>query len=331
MKNTSGFLLVAVVIFQFLLLPEFSEGAWIWTRESGRFRNVNDITKENAREQLEYAESFEKTKDFKSALREYKKTVKHFPTSPEAATATFRMGVCYEELGNADKAFNAYREVLDKYPSFPHPQEVLRRQFAISKAYYEGKRRPLPFVKLGLFKARGAAIDYFNKIVETAPYSDLAPDAKLLAAELQERKKNFDEAIKSCEFVVEHYPRSEAAETALFKIGSCHYQKALRARHDERSISLASTNFRSYVEKYPNGKYAKEAREKLMSLDDKRAKGVFEVGRFYEKKKKFPSALLYYTEVVQRHPLSAWAVKAEERIKSLKERGLAKEEAATAS
>ena len=322
-------MLVGVAILPWLFLPQIAHGAWIWTRETGRFRNVNDVTKENARKQLQYAESFEEKKNFRGALREYKKTIRHFPTSPEAAMATFKMGICYEELNKPDKAFKAYQEVLEKYPSFSQPKEVLRRQFAIARDYYQGKRRPFPLLKLKLFKARGAAIEYFNRMVETAPYGGLAPESKLLAAELQQRKKSYDEAIESYEFIVEHYPRSPAAETALFQIASCYYQKVLRARYDEKSILLANTNFKSYVGKYPKGKYIEEAREKLTSLDDKKAKGAFEVGRFYEKKKAFQSALMYYTEVLQRHPLSAWAVKAEERIKVMRKDGVLEETVST--
>jgi outer membrane assembly lipoprotein YfiO len=235
------------------------------------------------------------------------------------------MGVCYEELDKPDRAFKAYQEVLEKYPSFSQPEEVLRRQFAIARDYYAGKKRPFPLIKLRLFRARGAAIEYFQKMVETAPYATLAPEAKLLAAELQERKKSYDEAIESYQFVVEHYPESAAAETALYRVASCHYEKALRARYDEKSIALANTTFKSYVEKYPDGEYIKESRQRLMSLDDTRAKGAFDVGRFYEKKKAFQSALMYYTEVLQRHPLSAWAVKAEERIQAMQKKGVLEE------
>jgi outer membrane assembly lipoprotein YfiO len=331
MKGRKCCPLVPAVILLGFLLPSNTHCAWIWTRESGRFRNVNEITKENAKEQLQYAESFETKGDYKAALREYKKTRKQFPASPEAATATFKMGVCYEKLGKQDRAFKAYQEVLEEYPSFPQPQEVLQRQFAIAGDYYHGKRIPFPLIKLRLFKAKGAAIEYFNKMVETAPYGELAAEAKLLAAELQERKKNYDEAIESYQFVGEHYPQTPAAETALFQIASCHYQKALLARYDEKSIALANTTFKSYVEKYPQGEHLKEAREKLMSLDDKRAKGAFEVGWFYEKKKKFQSALMYYTEVLQRHPLSAWAVKAEERIQAMRKRGVLEEKVSETS
>lgn len=309
-----------------------AEGAWIWTRETGRFRNVNDIIKENAKKQLEYAEGFEKQGDYKAALREYKKTVKAFPTSPEAATATFKMGVCYEKLEKPDAAFKMYQEVLEKYPSVSDPKEVIRRQLAIADEYYKGKRRPFPLLKLKLFKARGAAIEYFNKVVETAPYSELAADAKLSAAQLQQGKNQFDEAIESYEFILEHYEKTKAAETAQFEIGMCYYDKALRARYDEQAISLANTHFKSYVEQYPEGEFGKEAREKLVALDEKKARGAFEVGQFYEKKRAFQSAMMYYTEVLQRHPLSGWAVKAEERIRGMEKRGVLKrEESKTAS
>jgi outer membrane protein assembly factor BamD len=330
MKNAKH-LLLGVIVLACVLSPATCHAAWIWTRESGRFRNVNDITKENARKQLEYAESFEKKKDFKGALREYRKLVKHFPTSPEAGTAMFKMGGCYEQLDKPDKAFNVYQRVLEEYPSFPDPKEVLRRQHAIAKDYSEGKRRPLWPIKLKVFTARGTAIEYLNKLVETAPYSDMAAEAKLNAAELQQRKKQFDEAIESYQFVAEYYPKSSAAEVALFQMAACYYEKALRARYDEKSISLANTNFKSYIAKYPQGKFVKEAREKLVSLDEKKAKGAYEVGEFYEKKKAFQSALMYYTQVLQRHPLSSWAVKAEERIKGLEKRGVLDKEASRAS
>jgi len=50
------------------------------------------------------------------------------------------------------------------------------------------------------------------------------------------------------------------------------------------------------------------------------ARGSFEIARFYEKKRRWDGALIYYNEVLIKDPNSKYATEARERIDTLKKR-----------
>ena len=61
-----------------------------------------------------------------------------------------------------------------------------------------------------------------------------------------------------------------------------------------------------------------EARKSIDGLRAEQARGAIEVARFYEKKKQWNGALVYYNEVLIKDPDSALAAEAKRRIEFLK-------------
>ena len=60
-------------------------------------------------------EKFEK-KSWKEAILDYEKYRKAFPKGKEFSTATYKIGVSFQELGMTDEAKAFYEEVLQKFP-----------------------------------------------------------------------------------------------------------------------------------------------------------------------------------------------------------------------
>ena len=58
------------------------------------------------------------------------------------------------------------------------------------------------------------------------------------------------------------------------------------------------------------------------ALDDVQARGNFAVAQFYEKRKKWDGARIYYNEVLLQDPNSPYANEARQRIDQLKQRVL---------
>ena len=58
---------------------------WIWTPESGKWTNPKYSVKPSPQEQLAYADTFFQAGKYPEAMREYKKLLKHYPKSREAA------------------------------------------------------------------------------------------------------------------------------------------------------------------------------------------------------------------------------------------------------
>lgn len=55
-------------------------------------------------------------KDFRQAILEYQKYREKFPKGKNFATATYKIGVSFQELGLKDEALSFYEEVVAKFP-----------------------------------------------------------------------------------------------------------------------------------------------------------------------------------------------------------------------
>jgi outer membrane assembly lipoprotein YfiO len=329
MGASRAFALALAVVAVCLVRP--APGTWVYSRDTGRLTRLEALPRENASEQFQYAAQFEEAGKWSQALVEYRKVVRHFPDSVLAPRAQFSVGRCYQQLGKLSKAFDAYQVVLDKYPSFAEPDEVIKRQFKIATAFYDGRRKRMPLLGLRIGSGRGEAIRLYEQIALNAPFGPVAEEAKYRAGELLERKKRFDDysqsrkpmrpgAINTYLFVVENFEDGERRDDALFRVGECYYRKARRARHDKKALEQALLYYRRYQREFPKGEYAEAVTERIAEVDHRRAESGFQVGIYYEKRAKYRAALMYYEDVVARFPLSPYAEEAKERAETMRER-----------
>jgi TolA-binding protein len=65
---------------------------------------------------FETAEAFFAKKDFRQAILEYQKYREKFPKGKNVAVATYKMGICFQELGLKEDAKSFYEEVISKSP-----------------------------------------------------------------------------------------------------------------------------------------------------------------------------------------------------------------------
>jgi outer membrane protein assembly factor BamD len=314
-------ILSAFICLFFISKP--SHAVWVWSKETGKFRNIDDVVKESAKAQFEYGEELEKQEDYAKASKSYKKLVEHFPDSILAARAQFRYGRCLEKMGRYSKAFEAYQTVIEKYPNFAEPESVLERQFAVAEMYYRGKKKELPFLGIGIFSGKSDAVKFLDQIAKNAPFSKYAEKGKFMAGVILEQMDRYEDsdagegAVSAYKFVIERFPDGEFADDAQFRIGISYYEIAKKARYNRKAFEASVANLQKYIALYPKGEFIAEAKAKISELDFRGAKGTYEVGRFYEKKKKIDAALIYYREVVEKFPLSEWAEQAEAKIKAL--------------
>src|SRR6185369_841819 len=69
-----------------------------------------------AKDQLIVAQDAFDKKDYSTALKAARRTVKVWPLSDFAPQAQFVIGECYEAKGMNERAFKEYQKVLEKYP-----------------------------------------------------------------------------------------------------------------------------------------------------------------------------------------------------------------------
>ncbi|MBN1918705.1 MAG: tetratricopeptide repeat protein [Verrucomicrobia bacterium] len=321
--------LAAAVVVAFLV--QTAAATWVYSSDTGRLSRLESMPKENSLAQFRYAEQFEAKGQFDQALREYRKVVRYFPDSILAAKAQFKVGECYEKLGRYVKAFNQYQLVLEKYPSYSDPDEVIARQYAIANAFYSGRKKAMPLLRMRVLSGRSEAVRCYEQIALNAPFGPVAEEAKYRAGELLERKARYDDyttmdsgvrqgAVNTYLFVVDNFDHGARRGDSLFRVGECYYKKAQRARHDKKAFEQALFYYGRYLREHPTGEHAKAAEARIAEVDYRRAESTFQVATYYEKRGKYRAALIYYQDLAARFPLSPYADQAEAKVAEMQKR-----------
>lgn len=306
--------LLGFIAFGFLF-PAPAPCPWVWTPETGRFVNEKSIPKDTPKKQYDFAKSFEKKKEYDQAIREYRKLLKHYPTSSLAVYAQIAIGENYEKSRDYYSAYKEYKKVLEEYPSYGRIFDIIEREYKIGNIFLTGGKRKL--WRFNIVPARDKAVEVFQTVIEHAPYSEFAPRAQYLLGECYVRMGKNPEAILEFQKVVEEYGDSEFVDDARFQIGICSYKQSRGANYDQEATDKAISTFSSYIRDYPKSPKVKEAKRKIAELTGRKAQGVFDVAEYYEGQKIYSSARIYYQEVIDRFPESPYARTSKKKIREI--------------
>lgn len=82
---------------------------------------------------FEVASSYFEKRDWKKAVLEYQQYREKFPKGKKFAEATYRIGVCFQELGMKDEARSFYEEVVSKFPDGGEAKKARTRLKSLKK------------------------------------------------------------------------------------------------------------------------------------------------------------------------------------------------------
>lgn len=85
------------------------------------------------KDQMELAEDLFEKKDWKRAILGYQKYREQNPKGKKIAEATYKIGVCFQELGLKDEAKTFYDEVVAKFPQSPEAKRARTRLKSLKK------------------------------------------------------------------------------------------------------------------------------------------------------------------------------------------------------
>ncbi|MBU1869444.1 MAG: outer membrane protein assembly factor BamD, partial [Candidatus Omnitrophica bacterium] len=258
------------------------------------------------------SKGFYDQKKYEEALREFKKLLKAYPKSAEAAESQYYMGRIEEDQGKLYEAYQAYQKVIDKYPFSERIQEVNEREFKIAESFMSGEKRKAMGMTLPV---ENPAIEIFTKVIENSTYGPLAAKAQYKLGLVLKGVARYYEAEDAFDKVIKNYPDSEWVEPSKFQIASCRAAVSRSPDYDQGAASEAKEKFEEFVREHPDAVLSREAEKNIQELKDQEAASNFNIARFYEKQKAYESAKIYYNEVINNYSESPWAAKAVERLK----------------
>jgi len=292
---------------------------WVWTPETNKWTNPKYAVKDTPKEQLEVGLSLYEAKEYKEALREFRKLIKHYPRARQTPDAQYHIGLCFEEQGEIFKAFKEYQIVIDKYPFSELAVEIVQKQYDIGMQLLENANNRSKFID-AFAGADYNVIDVFKAVIKNAPYGDLAAPAQYKIGLYLQEKHLYQEARDEFEKVVNDYSDSEWAKAAKYQIALVDAERSTDAQYDQKITQAAVDEFVDFVKMYPDAELSQQAKEQIHKLREKEAENSYVVAQFYEKQKNYKAAKIYYQTVVDDFESSSWASVSLKKIREMNEK-----------
>jgi len=305
--------LTLILIAVFLAVGANSAQAyWIWTPKTGKWINPKTSTRPTPKEQFSFAKGLYDNKSYEEAKREFKKVLKNYPKSAEAADSQYFLGVIDEEQGGLYEAYKAYQKVIDKYPFSEKIAEINEREYKLGERFMAGEKPKGWGISLPV---ENPAIEIFTKVLENSPFGPLAAKAQYKLGLVLKSLSMYYEAEEAFNKVLTNYPDSEWATGAKFQLASSRASLSKSPDYDQGATQEAKEKFEEFVKEHPDVVLSKEAEKNIKDLKEKEAESNYNIARFYEKQKDYQAAGIYYNGIINSNPDSIWAARALERMR----------------
>lgn len=154
----------------------------------------------------------------------------------------------------------------------------------------------------------------FDEVERQHPYSVWARRAQLMSAFSYYLANDYNNAIQSSQRFLAVHPGNRDAAYAYYLIGLSYYEQISDVTRDQKITQQALDSLGELMRRYPNSKYALDARLKIDLVRDHLAGKEMEVGRFYERRGLWLAAATRFRNVVDNFQTTTHAPEALMRL-----------------
>jgi outer membrane protein assembly factor BamD len=158
------------------------------------------------------------------------------------------------------------------------------------------------------------AAKMFDEVERQHPYSVWARRAQVMSAFSYYTGRKYPDAISSARRFLTIHPGNAEAPYAHYLISMSYYQQIENVTRDQAITQQAAQAFGELIRRYPQSRYAADARLKLDLINDHLAGKEMEVGRFYQRSGNWLAASLRFREVVDKYQTTSHTPEALERL-----------------
>jgi outer membrane protein assembly factor BamD len=146
----------------------------------------------------------------------------------------------------------------------------------------------------------GSAED-FEKIGDEYPLSKWALKGKTMAAYSYYKESKYEDVIKVAEDFIQSNPNHSSITYMQYLKSMSYYNQISDIQRAQDNAKAASYSFRELIARFPLSKYAADAKERLILVDNHIAGAKMAVGRYQLENKNYVGAIKNFQEVVDRH------------------------------
>lgn len=150
-------------------------------------------------------------------------------------------------------------------------------------------------------KQYGVAAALFDEVERQHPYSGWARRAQLMSAFSYYLALDHNKSIQSAQRFLAIHPGNKDAAYAYYLIAVNYYEQISDVKRDQKITEQALSTLGEVIRRYPETRYAADARLKLDLVNDHLAGKDMDIGRFYQRRSEWLAASLRFRSVVDKY------------------------------
>jgi outer membrane protein assembly factor BamD len=158
------------------------------------------------------------------------------------------------------------------------------------------------------------AANQFDQVESQHPYSVWATKAQLMQIYAQYEAGNYNDAVIAADRFIQLHPGNRDVAYAYYLKAICYYMQIVDVGRDQKLTELALKALDDVVRRFPDSKYARDAKLKLDFTRDHLAGKEMEIGRYYLKRAEYLAAMNRFKRVVDNYQTTTHIPEALERL-----------------
>jgi outer membrane protein assembly factor BamD len=154
----------------------------------------------------------------------------------------------------------------------------------------------------------------FDEVERQHPYSVWATKAQLMSAFAWYQKNKYDEAIIAVDRFIQLHPGNKDIAYAYYLKGLCYYEQISDVGRDQKMTDNALKSLQEVVTRYPDSRYARDAKLKIDLARDHLAGKEMEIGRYYLNQRQYLAAIGRFRSVIEHYQVTTHVPEALHRL-----------------
>ncbi|WP_422059956.1 outer membrane protein assembly factor BamD [Sphingopyxis sp.] len=154
----------------------------------------------------------------------------------------------------------------------------------------------------------------FDEVERQHPYSPWARRAQLMSSFSYYMDREYTPAIESAQRFLAIHPGNKDAPYAYYLIALSYYEQISDVTRDQKITQQAMDALGEVIRRYPDTRYASDARLKVDLVQDHLAGKEMEIGRFYQRSSNWLAASIRFREVTEKFQMTSHAAEALYRL-----------------
>jgi len=159
-----------------------------------------------------------------------------------------------------------------------------------------------------------AAAKTFDQVESQHPYSVWATKSQLMNAYTLYENGSYGEAIVAADRFIQLHPGHRDVAYAYYLKAICYYMQIVDVGRDQKTTQLALRALEDVIRRFPDSKYARDARLKLDFTRDHLAGKEMEIGRYYLQQGEYLAAMNRFKRVIDEYQTTTHVPEALERL-----------------